>query len=136
MRFGPLLVWALAAAACAAPQPLSRENLVARIDALIGSAACESDAQCRTIGIGSRPCGGPAGYRPWSTAHADAAALQSAADALTQFDRAEAERLGLRSTCQVIPDPGAVCRPAAEGGRRCRLAAPGPAGQAGGASAI
>ena len=116
-----LLMLALAAAACAAPKELSRQDLVTRMDGLIGTAACESDAQCRSIGIGARPCGGPASYRPWSTAQTDAAQLKTAADALAAFDRAAASRDGLASDCRMRPDPGAVCRQAQDGAKRCVL---------------
>jgi len=121
MRRAPWILLALTAVACAAPQPLSRESLLARMDALIGTAPCDSDAQCHTIGVGARPCGGPAGYRPWSSAHTDAAQLKSAAEALTAFDRAAQADSGRMSDCRMRPDPGAVCRPAAGGGKRCLL---------------
>jgi len=121
MKYGPWLLLAMATAACAAPAPLSRQDLVAKMDALIGTATCDSDAQCRSIGVGARPCGGPAGYRPWSTVQTDAAQLKAAADALAALDRAAAERDGLASDCRMRPDPGAVCRPASDGGKRCVL---------------
>lgn len=124
MKRTPWMLLVLAAAACAAPAPLSREGLVAKMDALIGTASCDSDAQCRSIGVGARPCGGPASYRPWSTVQTDAEQLKAAADALTSFDRAAAERDGRVSDCRMQPDPGAVCRPSSDGGKRCQLGTP------------
>ena len=87
MRLFPffLLLACAACAACAvssAGQPKPRPapaappgDTLAQIRALIGTAACTDTSQCRTVGIGARPCGGPQAYLAWSTAHTDGAAL-------------------------------------------------------------
>ncbi|MBV8501053.1 MAG: hypothetical protein JO006_04980 [Paucibacter sp.] len=117
----PWLMLVLAVMACATPQPASREEVAARIDSLIGTAACDSDAQCRVVGIGARACGGPATYRAWSSLHTDEATLKAAADALATLDREAAARSHLMSDCRMLPRPGTVCRPVADGPRRCVL---------------
>ncbi|WP_144290122.1 hypothetical protein [Ideonella sp. A 288] len=87
-----------------------------RIEAEIGDAACTSDAQCRTLPIGARSCGGPESWMAWSVASGKADVLKALADDLAVMQRQRNERFGIMSTCQVIPDPGAVCRD-----RRCVL---------------
>lgn len=87
-----------------------------RIEAEIGDAACTGDAQCRTLPIGARSCGGPEGWMAWSVASGKTDVLKALADDLAAMQRQRNERFGIMSTCQVIPDPGAVCRD-----RRCVL---------------
>jgi hypothetical protein len=95
------------------------------VQSLVGDAACDDDAQCRTIGVGAKACGGPQAYIAWSTLRTDGAALRSQADREAERRRAEGEKRGAMSTCNVVPDPGAYCaRPAgAAAGARgtCRL---------------
>ena len=110
------------AAACAA-QDSSRQDR-SSIQALIGDAACQTDAQCRTIGVGAKACGGPQSYLAWSTARTDESALRAMADASAAADRKQAEAKGMMSTCSVVPDPGAFCdvgRPASGAAGTCRL---------------
>jgi len=108
-----LLAFALLlTSACAAQDPVRVSTRPAgSIDALIGDAACESDAQCRTIGIGAKACGGPETYRAWSVARTDAVALEQAAAQHAAERRREIEARGEMSTCSVLPDPGALCVP-------------------------
>lgn len=97
--------------------------LRAQIAAAIGDAACSRDDQCRTLPVGHKPCGGPQSWMAWSTARSDGAALAALAERDAAAQRAEQERLGMRSTCSVVPDPGAACV-----AQRCTLrTAPSPA---------
>jgi hypothetical protein len=75
----------------------------------IGDAACSDDSQCRTLGWGARACGGPSRWLAWSTLRSDAPSLQALASREAQRQSAVAQRLGMASTCQVAPDPGAQC---------------------------
>lgn len=83
---------------------------LAQIRALIGTAACTDASQCRTVGIGARPCGGPQAYLAWSTAHTDGAALAALAEKFKLEREAANAASGELSTCQFFPDPGASCR--------------------------
>jgi hypothetical protein len=126
MKATPLLLAASLAltAACAAQDPPRNDK--ASIQALIGEAACSGDAQCRTIGVGAKACGGPQAYVAWSTLRTDEAALLKLAEASAESDRKQAEAKGMVSTCSVVPDPGAFCdmsRPAAGASGTCRLRA-------------
>lgn len=94
----------------------------ARVSSLIGDAACDSQAQCRTVGIGARPCGGPESWLAWSTKATDPRALQEAVQAHVQASKQENQRSGLASDCRVRPEPTAVCRPrAGDGKTTCQL---------------
>jgi len=111
-------------AACAAgevTQPLSPPESVR---SLIGNAACRSDAQCATIGVGGKACGGPDAYLAWSTATTDERTLRATAQREAAADRKAAAAKGMVSTCDVVPDPGATCvvaPSAAKGAGVCRL---------------
>ena len=129
----------LLSTACAgAPPSAPVADSASRLDVLIGDAMCESDAQCRTVGIGSKACGGPRAYRAWSSLRTDAGTLQPAAEQEARRSRAAATASGILSNCAVVADPGAHCAPvtsAATAGsvlRQCRL---GPRGSGGAMSA-
>jgi hypothetical protein len=82
----------------------------ARLDAALNNAsACSTDTECRAIPVGARACGGPTGYRAYSTKSAASADI----DTLVQRQRelsAEAARASHRfSPCFMLPDPGARC---------------------------
>lgn len=101
----------------------STTSLMRDIALEIGDAVCDTDAQCRTIGVGAKACGGPEGYLAWSgkgdnTGSGKGTRLSELAAAHSAARQAENERSGMRSNCSVTPDPGAVCRPRARDGLR------------------
>lgn len=83
-------------------------------------ARCSADAQCKTVGIGAKICGGPAVYVAYSTTSTDEQRLLAdveqynalSAIATTQLSREK----GLVSDCAVANDPGAACIE-----KRCQL---------------
>ncbi len=94
----------------------------ARMSTLIGDAACDSQDQCRTVGIGARPCGGPESWLAWSTKSTDPHALQEAAQAQAKASKDENQHSGLASDCRARPEPTVVCRPrAGDGKKTCQL---------------
>ena len=109
----------LAGVACAgdstapvpASSPVTAQGLPA-ITAAIGLAACDTPAQCRSIGIGAKACGGPESYRAWSVKGVDERALRAAVAAHAAARQAENLRSDMRSTCALEPDPGATCQAA------------------------
>ena len=125
----------LAMAACVPAQPapaassLSPDGsglaLHAQVQQLIGRAACDSAAQCRTLPLGARACGGPESYVAWSVLGTNQAALQRAADRYGQWQAQQQARSGMMSICMVEIDPGAVCSRSATtaqpGAGRCVL---------------
>lgn len=112
LRLTMVVAVALVVAACEAAPPAPADEaarVLAQIRAEIGDGACRSDAQCRTLPIGARACGGPAAWWAWSTQRADAAHLHALAARLQTLERQRIEREGLLSTCIAVPDPGAAC---------------------------
>ena len=112
-----------------ASPPASSSTLAgveSRLDWMLSSAStCAADAECRTVAVGGKACGGPAGYRAYSSLHADPAAVEALAQQERQL-ATDAERAAHRvSNCMVMADPGARCV-----AHRCALGALGamPAG--------
>ena len=83
--------------------------LAQRIAAEIGTASCTRDAECRTLPMGNKPCGGPAGWVAWSATASRGEPLQAMATDLAALQRQRQAAEGMMSTCSVVPDPGARC---------------------------
>jgi hypothetical protein len=92
------------------PSPAPQGDTLARIRAMIGTPGCSSDAQCHTLAIGHKSCGGPEGYLAWSSASTSQAELQALGERYKEERRAADAASGMVSTCRFMPDPGAVCR--------------------------
>jgi len=92
-----------------APQD-GRGDTLTRIRALAGTPACSEDSQCHTLALGARACGGPESYLPWSSARTSQAEIQALGERYKEERRAANAASGAMSTCQFMPDPGAVCR--------------------------
>lgn len=91
------------AAAPAAP------TLRQQVTAAIGNAACDSSAQCRSLPLGHRPCGGPEAFVAYSTKSGNGANIVRLAAEESAARKEQDARAGMISTCQAIVDPGAVC---------------------------
>ncbi len=104
-----------------APAPAAAEEaaLLARIKAGIGAARCSSDAQCRSLGLGEKPCGGPAQWWAWSTSSPQAAQLPAWGAQLAALAKQRNTSSGMAGNCLYQPDPGTVCQ-----AQRCVLAVP------------
>jgi hypothetical protein len=122
----PLLLALAACSACSAATPDARQApratqappaaageagaTLARIRALVGTPDCSTDAQCHTLALGARPCGGPESYLAWSSGKTQQAELQALGERYKEERRAANAADGRASTCQYMMDPGAVCR--------------------------
>lgn len=116
------LLLSLVGLACAtepAAAPPPSQAQLASIQALIGDAPCEADAQCHSIGVGNKSCGGPSAYLAWSDKNVKKAELEARVATQVQAARAEDVRSGRLSNCQLVTDPGAICR-----AKRCTLQTP------------
>lgn len=82
---------------------------LAEIRRQIGTPACSDNAQCRTLAVGARACGGPQAYLPYSTRNTDHNALRALAERSQAESRASVAQDGQMSTCLFEPDPGALC---------------------------
>lgn len=78
---------------------------LADIKAMIGVAAADYSAQCKVVGVGQKPCGGPAFYLPYSTKEVDEAQLLARIDAYNQLAKAHNQRSGMMSDCAIVPVP-------------------------------
>jgi len=96
-------------------------GLLAQIDAERGDAACDSDAQCHTVGVGAKACGGPERYVAWSSKHSDGLRLRALVEQHAQLRRVADAKSGMMSNCALEPDPGAACVAG-----RCQLRDPDP----------
>lgn len=94
-------------------------DLHKRILAEIGGAACASHAQCRTVPVGVKACGGPQAWLAWSTSVSREATLTALAEQLALLQKQRHAQSGVASTCQYIADPGAQCQ-----AQRCTLRVP------------
>jgi hypothetical protein len=108
-----LLLTTMVVACQAQPQAgdvrAAESALMQRIQVEVGQASCTSTADCRTLPIGSKACGGPARWMAWSASASQGDKLQAWAEELAQRQRQAAMADGRMSTCSVVPDPGASC---------------------------
>lgn len=106
----PLALLAGACSSAPASTPES-QRMLKSLEAEIGEARCSSDAQCHSLAVGAKACGGPEGYRAWSSQHSgDGKKLQALADQQAAARRAEQSQGGMMSNCAIEPDPGARCQ--------------------------
>lgn len=103
----------------AVPPVAESARLAGELRTLIGPASCSADTQCRTVAVGAKACGGPAGYWAWSSQGTDAEALKALAARQSDAHKREIEASGMRSNCAMTSDPGAACVAG-----RCQMAAP------------
>ncbi|UUZ56385.1 hypothetical protein LP419_14955 [Massilia sp. H-1] len=80
-----------------------------QLKAEIGIAACDTSAQCKTIAVGHKACGGPEGYLAYSTKTGDAAKVAKLAADYNTERKNQTAKSGMMSTCSVVLDPGATC---------------------------
>lgn len=116
----PTVPTAPAAPAPAAGAPATGTSpALARIHELVGTPSCSSDAQCHTLAIGAKACGGPESYLAWSSAGTPESALRAFGEHYKQERRAANTASGKMSTCNFLADPGAACKAGT-----CQLNAP------------
>jgi hypothetical protein len=83
----------------------------AQLDTTLSKAGtCTVDTECHSVAIGAKACGGPTGYRAYSSKTVSTASV----DALAQHERdlaAQAARESHQvSPCFMLADPGAHCQ--------------------------
>jgi hypothetical protein len=106
--------------ACAAPQvepsDPSVDELTQRVEqlnkevkAIIGEAVCRTDTDCRLIGYGAKPCGGPGSYLPYSRQGTNVSLLERKVAELNATTREIHRKRQVLSTCMVAPEPTVMC---------------------------
>jgi hypothetical protein len=88
----------------------SLASVHAQLEAMLAQASqCSTSSECRSVAVGGKACGGPTGYRAYSTKGADPAAVEALAKKEHELVM-EAERAAHRvSNCLMLADPGAKC---------------------------
>lgn len=84
--------------------PLDRE-----VKAIIGDAVCASDNECRLIGYGAKPCGGPGRYLPYSIKSTNVVSLEEKVKEFNALGRELNLRAGIASDCMLTPKPRVSC---------------------------
>ena len=103
-----------------APSTPSLDESWQAVERAIGDARCDVDSQCRTVGVGNKPCGGPERWLAWSAMVTDDSELHRRIDEYALAQARLQRASGQASNCAIVPDPGAACRAS-----RCMLQAPG-----------
>lgn len=122
LLIGAGLVASQAGAFAAGSDEEALAKLHREIVAIIGDPRCENIVHCRLLELGSRPCGGPAEYLPYSSIiGAKREVLEAKAYEYT-FLHEEVQRAHpVAGTCEVLSKPRLACvneRCRAEGDRR------------------
>ena len=86
-------------------RPATLADLRAEVMRMIGEATCSDVSQCRTIGFGAKPCGGPWQYLVYSTATTDSTALTVAVARYNSQEAALNKSEGRVSDCSVVSPP-------------------------------
>jgi hypothetical protein len=137
-RWGTALLLVTWLPLCAATDPnvggSGAEPALMQVHRLIGEAACTTNADCRTVAVGAKACGGPDAYLAWSARHTDAKALAAAAARYAELRRSQNEQSGRMSNCAFVSDPGARCEAAS--GDDLRVSIPAAAASAGRAAPL
>ena len=76
---------------------------------LQAASACTTDGECRSIAVGAKACGGPTGYRAYSSKKADPATVEALAGKDHDLAMQAARDSHQVSPCFMLADPGAHC---------------------------
>ena len=87
----------------------SSADLFQQLRAEIGEPRCSSNAQCRSVAVGHKSCGGPDSYLAWSTAVSNETRLARLVTAHADARRREDAAADRVSNCAMLLDPGAHC---------------------------
>ena len=91
--------------------------------ALARASSCSGDAECRSLPVGGKACGGPTGFEAYSTQGADPATMTALAEREHALALQEARESHRVSNCMMLGDPGARCQAG-----KCVTGGPGGAG--------
>lgn len=86
------------------------KQLYQRLQRLTTDKSCVEDQQCKVLAVGSRPCGGPEQYLPYSVLQTDSKLLAITNDRYRKIKQEQQLRLGLLGSCQRLTEPASQCR--------------------------
>ncbi|VAW57746.1 hypothetical protein MNBD_GAMMA07-280 [hydrothermal vent metagenome] len=84
-------------------------QLALAMNQLIGDAKCESNDQCQVVEFGSRPCGGPASYKAYSSLNTDVPLLLKTSKAHVGLSKKYNAIKNIVSICSVLTPPQVSC---------------------------
>lgn len=77
---------------------------------LIDTPYAENVRDCRVVGLGARPCGGPVSYVVYSLKSTDEDTLLETVETYNSLNRQLNQANDMVSTCEVIPEPSLTVR--------------------------
>ena len=86
------------------------KQLHQRLQRLTADKSCMQAAQCKVLPVGHRPCGGPEQYLVYSSQTTDEKLLAITNARYKKLKQEQQQRLGLRSSCQMLPESMAACQ--------------------------
>lgn len=86
------------------------KQLHQRLLKLTANKSCNQDQQCKIMGIGSKPCGGPEQFLVYSENHTDEKMLTITNDRYSKLKKEQQSRLGVMGICQQLVAPTPRCQ--------------------------
>lgn len=71
--------------------------------------SCTTSADCATVPVGARACGGPGGYAVYATKSSNAQQIKSLATVTAKLERQFNEENGVISICSIVAEPTVQC---------------------------
>jgi hypothetical protein len=108
-----LLVCAIFISGCGDDEADDRarlETMEEEILLFVGEPECSDSTDCRSIGLGAKPCGGPWRYLIYSIANVDSVDLVLRVAEFNEFNRVLNRRYGWISDCSVPNKPNLGCQ--------------------------
>ena len=95
-------------------KPVAASGDLAAVDAqlettLNNASACTADTECHSVAVGSKACGGPTGYRAYSSKTVSTASVEALAQHERELAAQAARESHQASPCFMLADPGARC---------------------------
>jgi len=85
------------------------QGLRTEIQGIVEDATCTYDSECKAIGYGSKPCGGPSSYLAYSVKNTDVPLLEGKVRQFNALQRAYQGKLRIFSDCMVVSKPVVTC---------------------------
>ena len=84
-------------------------NLAKEILSMTADETCDTDEQCKSVGLGDKPCGGFNEYRIYSLKSVDEPALLAKVLKYNQADKENNLKNNMASTCDILLQPATSC---------------------------
>jgi hypothetical protein len=107
----PPAVQVAAATPVAGAASADHASVQARLDSTLdGASACTVDTECHSVAVGAKACGGPTGYRAYSSKTVSTTSVEALAQQERDLAAQAARDSHQVSPCFVLADPGARCQ--------------------------